>query len=1686
MICNAQTYFGKIFGRAACAAVLLLASGLGVRAQLPYGNEWINTDASYYKLPVMAEGVHRISYATLQGAGFPMNADPRSFKMFARGVEIPIYVHGEQDGVFSSDEYIEFVGKPNNAAFDSSLYSVVDGQPNLNYSMFSDTLHYFLTYGTTLVGNRRFTLETDQNTAAYPPAPYYLARLSQGFQDEYHTGPYYINNTQDPFYLAGEGYTRIYTGANTYTQPWNNFMAALQPSMYTGGPDASIKVRIAGANDPVGSGTLDHRYVLSFGSASVDTSVSSFTLSKLSLVSSASALQASANAFSLQFLTTYAANTRNGLGYVEVEVPQTYALGNRTRHKMFIPDNPSGNKYTLNITGFNSQNTPVRIYDVTNNRRMVLLGAGANWNGVVPDGGNLKECHITSDAALINVTTVKPVQFRDSPTGRFKDFRNAYKNYNYVILTVSAFWQQAQAYAAFRQMTGYNVLLVDAEQLYYQFGYGIPRHPVAIKNFLRFAQNKWTQKPEYLFIIGKALYPTAVRTIPANYAASTVPAVCYPPADNMYGYNLQGNGRQDIAVGRLSAVNGQQVSDYLDKVMEHEITAGQPFTKNILHFGGGGNANETQVLASYLSGYENIIEDTLFGGNVSTFLKVSNVPFQTTLADSVRNTINRGVSLMTFFGHAAGTGFDVYVDDPANYQNKGKYPLVIANSCYSGDIFQGYETTSEKFVLQADRAAWGFIATVSTGLPPFLNLFSRTLYEHISYKSYGEPLGLCMRRAANELYANYPQNVFVMGTALEMGLHGDPACKVNDMRKPDLSVTDPGVSYIPTSVTTDLDSFAVRIAIDNNGRTFRDSFHVEVTRKYAKAGKPDDVYNLYLPPIYYRDTVVLKMPTDRVNGAGLNYISIAVDPGNYIDELTNTNNNLTKSLLISTGDILPVYPNEFAVIPNNRTWLKATTGDPFAPEKKYKFEIDTTDLFNSPFKRDTVIQQTGGVVKWRPSFALTDSTVYFWRTGVDSLNTGNYYHWKESSFQYITGKRGWGQDHFFQFKNDFYTYIQYNRPQRKFDFVPNQKQLHIQTYGSTTAANSADCLYSIDGVVYEYGLCTLTPSIHVFVIDPITLAPWGTNCGGSNPGNSFGNANDLCACRSRVESYFIYRQTDNGSREALKNFLNTIPNGHYVGIYTAGNTQFQNFTASQLQAFADLGADSVQNLAATSSNRPWAYFTRKGFPAVQNEVVGAAANSFISLDAVLENDWVFGNIESPLIGPASQWGSFHWNSKSLENPGSDSVSVSIIGVTGTGQEHVFYNGVTLSTPEIFNLENTISATQYPYLKLRMFTRDDVAQTPSQLDRWHVLYEGVPEAALNPSVAYYFYDDTLQQGRTLKFATAVENIGDYAMDSLWMRYFIINSGNQVTSFFQKAGDLPVNAFITDTFSVSNANFPGLNTLWIEANPLNHPGHQNEQYHFNNLAERRFYTDGDHINPLLEVMFDGVRIMDGEIVSAKPVIDIKLKDENPLLLLTDTTAFDLYLQSPTQNTPKRVTLGGSQVTFIPATSSENAAKIEFKPDLTAADGKYKLMIRARDASNNSSGKGSGDYDYVISFEVVNKQTITEVLNYPNPFSTSTRFVFTLTGSEVPDFMKIQIFTIDGRIVREIFMNELGNVRIGKNITEFAWDGTDEFGDKLASGVYLYRVFTKDNGETVEKSATAADQYFKKGFGKMYLMR
>ncbi|HTQ66289.1 MAG TPA: hypothetical protein VMI12_15960, partial [Puia sp.] len=348
-------------------------------------------------------------------------------------------------------------------------------------------------------------------------------------------------------------------------------------------------------------------------------------------------------------------------------------------------------------------------------------------------------------------------------------------------------------------------------------------------------------------------------------------------------------------------------------------------------------------------------------------------------------------------------------------------------------------------------------------------------------------------------------------------------------------------------------------------------------------------------------------------------------------------------------------------------------------------------------------------------------------------------------------------------------------------------------------------------------------------------------------------------------------------------------------------------------------------------------------------------------------------------------------------------------------------------------------------------------------------------------------DTVELGEKIEFGIAFKNISLQSFDSMRINMTITDKNN-VAHAIQIPRKRPIVSGDTlkITYEIDSKDYPGLNTIFLDVNPNND---QPEEYHFNNFLYRNFYVKVDQTNPLLDVTFDNVHILNEDIVSAKPHIQIKLKDEAKFLLLDDTSLVKVQVRYP-DGSLHPYFFNTDTLRFTPATSSaDNTATVDFYPAFLQQSNpegdEYQLIVTGKDKSGNPAGT----VQYQVSFKIITKAMISNMLNYPNPFTTSTAFVFTITGSEVPQNIKIQILTITGKIVREITKEELGPLHIGRNITEFKWDGTDMYHQRLANGVYLYHVVTNLNGKSLDKykaEGDNTDQYFNKGYGKMYLMR
>src|SRR5260221_1748543 len=102
------------------------------------------------------------------------------------------------------------------------------------------------------------------------------------------------------------------------------------------------------------------------------------------------------------------------------------------------------------------------------------------------------------------------------------------------------------------------------------------------------------------------------------------------------------------------------------------------------------------------------------------------------------------------------------------------------------------------------------------------------------------------------------------------------------------------------------------------------------------------------------------------------------------------------------------------------------------------------------------------------------------------------------------------------------------------------------------------------------------------------------------------------------------------------------------------------------------------------------------------------------------------------------------------------------------------------------------------------------------------------------------------------------------------------------------------------------------------------------------------------------------------------------------------------------------------LIPATSvTNNGAIVDFNPaflkQYNPEGDDYQLIVSGKDQANNTAGI----LPYRVTFRIITKPMISNMLNYPNPFTTSTAFLFSITGSDVPPNIKIPIPTLTGQI-------------------------------------------------------------------------
>lgn len=1659
------------------------------KSQSRFGNEWINFNQNYYKIQVTENGIYKIDYNALIGAGLPVTLiDPRKFQLFYLGKEQPIYIHGEADGKIDPTDVIEFFGKKNDGTMDAELYESPLYQPHPFYSFVSDTSSYFLTWldNTTPQLGLRYSKIADYNYSSYTPASYYLHESRWfGVYDStkpdnayaYGVPTHSVLDIHKSEYTIGEGYTggRVGLGSTfTLQLPSSNY--------YSSGPTPYLNLMMVGLSDAIlAPGTVNNHHVrLRFGNqVFFDDSLFGFYVKKLSNIPvSGSLLGASSTSLSMEVVNDlFLAADWNGLTYAQLFYPRSFNLSGSTQLQHRLDSNIRYIRWQNYGTGIKKN---AIVYDLINNQRISTKVNGTDCDILMPNTLKPKELYI-QDSSDIKRVTLSVVYFQNINPQNI--------NYNYLIVTHPAFINKANDYKNYNstRYRNFNTLIITTEQLFDQFFFG-QHHPLAIRHFCDYMLEKSLLAPEYLLLLGKGEQTNLLRN-KFNYSIDFVPSIGVPSSDNMFTTGLKGSSMFEPAIptGRVAAKNESDIENYLQKLKEYEA---QPDTslwrKEIMHLSGG-DATSASLIATVMNDLKNRVEGISLGGRVTTFSKNSTSAVVTTLKAPIIDKFNSGVSMMTFYGHGALNNTDIEFGDGCELSNKGKYPFLYLNGCNVGNANIAYlynpnnpnacftsnplgvASRGEVFITEKDKGAIGILAHSNQTIVSFLNDQMSKFYLNTFHVKYGESIGKVMQQTIRDFQVFGSEDT--RNHSNQWLLQGDPALRIFSPQKPDYAIYPSEIFVTPFNTSATSDSFAIGLPVHNYGKATSDSFSIGIKRTYNNGSTSVSYPYYYLPSAHYLDTFFLYITSKDALTAGNNIFEIKVDANDSIDEYNESNNMVNFQFFMPGNGINLLEPDQYGIVPTTSVTLVAQASDLFTKpgDGKYYFEIDTSHLFNSPIKQSSPLIVSGALAKWSLLLPTKDSTVYYWRARLDlPVNQGGY--WMNRSFTYINGSpSGWSQSHFPQFYGIRPQDIEIDTTNRNFGFSKIFEGITVLTR-RWSASN-----VGIKKATTQFLNPRVGPSQNNFVyveFDRYNLQESYKYLSGQFP-----------------YSIVCYRYFDmNLASEQLRfqQAVDSIKDGNYVAAFSRRGALINNWSENTYKAMEKLGSKMVRGIKNDSTM--FVFIGQKGNPngtlIMEDTMYSpnplANPEPTLRIDTTLQGTGNQGKIYSELVGPASKWGTFYFRYSSLEAQSKDSVVFTFNGVKADGTEDILIAGTYRDT---FDL-SAIDANKYPYLRIVGNFNDLTSHTSPQLKRWQVIYQGVPEGTIEPLLSqkpFSFYSDTLVEGDSLRIGFAFVNISKWDFKPLKVNYSIydLNSGvrKKVVSIDQQMQVLKSNDTILVDFKIGSLGLKRNNQLVIFVNPLDQP----EKSYNNNTLEKTFFVKNDGTPPLLDVTVDGVHLRNGDIVAPNPIILITSKDENKVRLQNDTSKITILFKESNSPVFDTVRFNSSNVHFTPASAANaNRVSVEFMPK-NLADGTYDLKVQAADMSGNYSSRNN----YEINFEVVNEKTATKFYPYPNPFSTSMKWVFTLTG-KVPDDIYVDILNINGRIVKQIRKEELGFLHVGHNVSEYSWDGTDMYGDKLANGVYLYKVYIKDPSADFKERMTKGSKYFVKDFGKIYLMR
>ena len=777
-----------------------------------YTSNSVLKTGSWIKLRVSEEGIYKITYSDLTQYGLnPAIMNPKYIRIFGNGGEMlpeynallnpddllenAVYVKGEEDGVFNSDDYILFYGQSPHKWY----YDTIQKRFYHKKNYYSESTFYFLTYD-----NGEGKRIEAQASSGLPPTQVFTTFHDYAF----HENDLY-NLIKSGKEWVGEKFEnsnpRIFPFLFPNIQP--NSTLFIKTQLFAKCTiETEFLLQVAGETHPINIDPLPNGFSGEYAKIAEDTFAVKTSNSTIPI--------------------TLQLNTPSAIGWLNfIEL-------NATRSLTFSGENiffrNIQNTDSDNISQYIIQNasSSYQIWDLTNpfqiKKQETLL-----------TGTEMSFCILTDTLkqfVLIDPSICKAPAFVESVKNQNL---HGLSNTDIIIITHPNFINEAHRLADLHlKYDQLNSVVTTPNEIYNEFSSG-SQDVAAIRNFVRMFYERYSASgsyPKYLLLFGDASYDykdTSIQNtnyVPAYQSLnSLIPTVSYV-TDDFFGLldSLEGffcNGDLDIGIGRFIVRTKKDAENIINKIeiyikktdfytslngctpIEKEIKG--DWRNNICFIADDEDNNIHQMQADDIATYvdTNINQLNVYKVYLDAYTQINGA--SGTSYPDVNRLINKyvteGALMINYTGHGGETGWTgekvLQISDIQKWTNLYNLPIFITASCEFSRYDDPDRISAGEYILINEKG--GGIALYTTSRLAFSNT------------NFGLNKSMCKFAFENENGHYHRLGDIIRLAKIDNGsipnnrnfiLLGDPALKLSI---PENSVKTTHINGLPESSATD-------------------------------------------------------------------------------------------------------------------------------------------------------------------------------------------------------------------------------------------------------------------------------------------------------------------------------------------------------------------------------------------------------------------------------------------------------------------------------------------------------------------------------------------------------------------------------------------------------------------------------------------------------------------------------------------------------------------------------------------------------------------------------------------------------------------------------------------------------------------------------------------------------------------